>query len=48
MLEIMAELVFKNNWTNKILILNKFHTAEPEIWQQTLQIMNNIEDTEFN
>lgn len=48
MLEIMAELAFKNSWTNKIFILNRFHIAELRIWQQTLQIMSNIEDTEFN
>lgn len=48
MLEIMAELVFKNSWTNKILISKRFHIAEPGIWQQTLQIMGNTEDTEFN
>lgn len=48
MLEIMAELVLKNSWTNKIFILTRFHIAEPGIWQQTLQIMSNIEDTEFN
>lgn len=44
----MAELVFKNIWTNKIFILNRFHIAVPGIWQQTLQIMGNIENAEFN
>lgn len=48
MLEIMAELVLKNLWTNKIFILNRFHIAVPGIWQQTLQIMSNIENREFN
>lgn len=48
MLEIMAKLVLKNIWTNKIFTLNRFHIAVPGNWQQTLQIMSNIENTEFN
>lgn len=44
----MAGIVFKKSWTDKVFWWNKIHIAEPGIWQQTFQIMSNMEDTEFN